>query len=253
MNISVIIPVYNEEKVIADCLSSLQKQTVKTEIIVVDDGSTDKTESVVKSLNSPLVKWISRKHSGLPAVVRNRGIKKSNGNWLAFLDSDDSWNKDKLERQLELVNKLQLKASCTNAHIINPLGGKKNGLYFSEKEVKNIIDFSELLTTNFVICSSLLVEKDLVEECGKFPEEPKLKAIEDYALWLRLSTKTRIAYLPKPLVNYFDDKKNGIRNVWQDVKLQKKVVFQNFLEWSVRNFTKNQKQLFFIFKALGQL
>lgn len=222
------------------------------EILVCDDGSTDNTFEIVKSLNNPKVKWIAGKHPGLPAVVRNRGIKESSGEWLAFLDSDDWWEKDKLERQLELIKKLQVKAACKNAYIVNPHSGKKEGLYFSNREIKDVFGFNELLKTNFVICSSFFVEKRLVEECGGFPEESTLKAIEDYALWLRLSTKTKIAYSNKPLVNYFNDPDNSIRSVWQNVKLQRKLVLWDLFKWLTRNANKNNKNVLFIIKTLAQ-
>jgi len=251
--VSVIIPTWNRGKTIKKAILSVLSQTIPPfEIIVCDDGSIDNTFEIVKSLNNSKVRWVSGKHSGLPAVVRNRGIKESKGEWLAFLDSDDWWEKDKLERQLELVKKLQVKAACSNAYIINPHNLEKEGLYFSKREIKDVFGFNELLITNFVVCSSFFVEKRLVMECGGFPEEPALKAIEDYALWLRVSTKTKIAYSNKPLINYFNDPDNSIRNVWQNVKLQKKMILKDLFKWFIKNFDKNHKQVLFIIKALMQ-
>jgi glycosyltransferase involved in cell wall biosynthesis len=251
MKISVIIPTWNRSGLISKAIISALNQTISpTEVLVCDDASTDDTYELVKSLNSPRVKWIPGKHSGLPAVVRNRGIKVSKGDWLAFLDSDDWWEKDKLERQIELIKKMQVAASCTNAYVINPHNCDRKRLYFAKKEVKSVIGLNELQTTNLVICSSFLVKKELVEICGGFPEEPKLKAVEDYALWLRLSIKTQFAYSPKPLVNYYNDKINSIRNSFQNADLQKKAVFWNFSKWSAKKYNKNQKQLSYIFNAL---
>ena len=248
--VSVIIPTWNREKTIKRAVFSALNQTIPPfEILICDDGSTDNTFEIVKSLNNPKVKWIAGKHSGLPAVVRNRVIKESKGKWLAFLDSDDWWEKDKLERQLELVKKLQVKAVCSNAYVINSLNGKKERLYFSDREIKNVFGFNELLKTNFIICSSMLIEKRLVEECGGFPEEQTLKAIEDYELWLRISTKTKIAYSNKPLVNYFNDPNNSIRNVWQSIKLQKKLILKDLFKWLTRNINKN---ILYIIKTLAQ-
>lgn len=249
--VSVIIPTWNREKTIKKAvLSALNQKLPPFEILVCDDGSTDNTYEIIKSIKDKKVKWIPGRHSGLPAVVRNRGIKESRGAWLAFLDSDDWWEKDKLEKQLNLVNKMQIKAVCTNAYVVNPHNDKKKKLYFSNKEVKDVIGFNELLKTNFIICSSMLVEKQLVLDCGGFPEEPALKAIEDYALWLRISTKTNIAYSDKPLVNYFDNLANSIRKVWNDARMQKKIVLQNFLKWSHKNFVHDRKLIIFIVKAL---
>lgn len=252
-NVSVIIPTWNRSKLVNKAIISVLSQTVAPlEILVCDDGSTDNTFEMVKSLNNPKVKWIAGKHSGLPAVVRNRGIKESKGDWLAFLDSDDWWEKDKLERQLKLVKKLQVKVICSNAYVINPHSNKKEGLYFSNKEVKDVLGFNELLTNNFIICSSMLIEKRLVEECGAFPEEPTLKAIEDYALWLRISTKTKIVYSNKPLVNYFNDPNNSIRKAWHDAKLQKKMILKDLFKWLTSYSNKNNINVFFIIKTLIQ-
>lgn len=237
INVSVIIPTWNRVSTIKRAIDSALNQSISVlEVLVCDDGSTDNTFEIVKSLNNPKIKWISGEHSGLPAVVRNRGIRESKGEWLAFLDSDDWWEKDKLERQFELVKKLQVKAICSNAYVINPHSNKGERLYFSNKEVKDVFGFNELLTNNSIICSSMLADKQLVMDCGGFPEDSALKAIEDYALWLRLSTKTKIGYSNMPLVNYFNDPGNSIRKVWSDARLQKKIVFRNFLKWFLRNF-----------------
>lgn len=251
--VSVIIPTWNSRTTILKAILSILSQTMPPfEILVCDDGSTDNTSGIVNSLNNPKVKWIAGKHSGLPAVARNRGIRESKGEWLAFLDSDDWWEKNKLERQLELVKKLKVKAVCSNAYVVSPHSNKKQGLYFSNKEVKDVFGFNELLKANFVICSSMLIEKQLVLDCGGFPKEPALKAIEDYALWLRVSTRTKIAYSNKPLVSYFNDPDNSIRSVWRNVKLQKKTILKEIFKWLTRNINKNSKNLLFLIKTLIQ-
>ena len=234
--VSVIIPTWNRNKTIKKAIHSALNQTIiPFEILVCDDGSTDNTLGIVKSLNNPKVKWISGEHSGLPAVVRNRGIRESKGDWLAFLDSDDWWEKDKLEKQLKLAHKLGVKAVCSNAYVVNPHSDKKERLYFSKNEVKNTLSFSEFLATNYIICSTMLVKKKLVTDCGSFPEETTLKAIEDYALWLRISTKTKIVYSDKPLVNYFNDPDNSVRKTWNNVRLQKRTVLWDFIKWTFQH------------------
>lgn len=250
-NVSVIIPTWNRKKTLRKAIKSALSQTLSVfEVLVCDDGSTDDTYQAIKSIKDKRVKWISGKHTGLPAVVRNRGIKRSKGDWIAFLDSDDWWEKDKLEKQLELVKKLQVKAVCSNACVVNFLNGKKERLYFSKAEVKDVFGFNELLATNLIICSSFIGEKNLIIESGGFPEDPKLKAIEDYALWLRLSTKTKIAYCSESLVRYSNDPDNSIRRVCNDVKLQKKAVLKNFLKWSFQKLIYNRKQIAYIIFSL---
>ena len=100
-SISVIIPAYNAEKYIAEAIESVLNQTVTVkEIIVVDDQSSDNTRTVIKSF--PSVRLIQQSHLGC-AEARNRGIKESSGDWLAFLDADDLWVCDKLEKQLSIA------------------------------------------------------------------------------------------------------------------------------------------------------
>lgn len=91
-SVSVIIPTWNRELRLKKTIESVLVQTLfPLEILVCDDGLTDNTFEIVKSLNHSKVKWILGEHSGLPAVARNRGIRESKGEWLAFLDSDDWW------------------------------------------------------------------------------------------------------------------------------------------------------------------
>ncbi len=249
--ISIIIPTYNRKAKIIRAIDSVLSQTVKPhEILICDDGSTDGTEVLVRQIRNTRIRWVPGKHTGLPAVPRNRGVQLAKGDWIAFLDSDDWWEKNKLEKQFQLIKKLQVKAVCSNAYIVNPHSDKKERLYFSKTDVKNVFGFNELLTTNYVICSSFLVEKRLVIECGMFPEEPTLKAIEDYALWLRISTKTKIGYSKTPLVHYFNNPDNSIRTVWQNVTLQKKVILRNLYAWLIGNSNKNNRNALFIIKTL---
>ena len=106
-DISVIIPTWNRKFLLIEAVNSVLKQSYNVkEIIICDDGSTDGTRKVIKNKfkNYKIVKYIYIKHIGLPSMVRNIGIKKSSGNWIAFLDSDDIWFKDKLKQQIELIS-----------------------------------------------------------------------------------------------------------------------------------------------------
>lgn len=231
-NISVIIPTWNRAVIIKRAIDSALSQTIPPlEILICDDGSTDNTREIVTSYNNPKVKWIKGVHTGLPGVVRNRGIKASRGEWIAFLDSDDWWEKDKLEVQLHIASNLGVQAICSNAKITKSIRRANIKHYFAKKQLKNTFSLHDLLQTNYVICSSMLLKKQLVLDCGCFPEETVLQAAEDYALWLRIATKTSIVYVDQPLVNYFDDPASSIRKVWSSAKLQKFTVLYNFIKW----------------------
>ena len=101
--ISVVIPVYNRPLLVKRAIESVLGQSHKaSEIIVVDDGSTDETADTLKSFKN--IKIITQKNSGVSSA-RNRGIKEASGKWIAFLDSDDIWHKDKLKLQSEFHDK----------------------------------------------------------------------------------------------------------------------------------------------------
>ncbi len=210
ITVSIIIPTYNRKNELLHTLKSVLEQSFKFfEVLVCDDGSTDGTMEMVFELNDPRIKWVSGQNGCGPAIPRNRGIAESKGEWLAFLDSDDKWNPDKLAKQLEALNDLHVKAACTNAFIM------KNKLicdqpYF-EDSFNSLISFSDMLKVNRVICSSMLVHRNIVEKVGGFPEDSTFRAIEDYALWLTVSLLTDIVYLSEPLVIYRDQPEISIR------------------------------------------
>jgi glycosyltransferase involved in cell wall biosynthesis len=102
--VSVVIPTYNRASLIEETIRSVITQSyANLEIIIVDDGSTDETESLIQNLNSDQIKYFKIPHSGSFAVVRNFGILKASGNLIAFLDSDDLWEKEKVELQLKAL------------------------------------------------------------------------------------------------------------------------------------------------------
>lgn len=210
ITVSIIIPTYNRKNELLHTLKSVLNQTFKSfEVIICDDGSTDGTKEKVVELNDPRIKWVSGQNSGGPARPRNRGIAESQGEWLAFLDSDDQWKPEKLAKQLEALKSLEAKASCTNAFVM------KYKLicdqpYF-EDSYNSLISFSDMLKVNRVICSSMLLHRSIIEKTGGFPEDSTFRAIEDYALWLTVSLLTDIAYLSEPLVIYRDQPEMSIR------------------------------------------
>jgi teichuronic acid biosynthesis glycosyltransferase TuaG len=226
--VSVIIPTYNRAGTLLRAVrSALAQSHPPHEVLVCDDGSTDDSEKQVKATNDPRVKWIACGRNGMPSVPRNTGIKHAAGNWIAFLDSDDEWLPSKLERQLAALEKSECLASCTNANRI--VVGQNRGTYHAFEARR--ITFSGLVAVNNIICSSVLVKKDLLAGGYLFPEGKEYKAIEDYALWLRLSLKTDFDYLSEPLVNYTDDPTSSVRANYADVWDIRKVIFGGLRQW----------------------
>lgn len=208
-SISVVIPTYNRAKDLVKAVSSALDQSYPvTEVLVCDDGSSDDSKARIAEIHDPRVKWIDCGKNGGPAIPRNIGVKQSTGQWIAFLDSDDSWLPEKLEKQVQAVEKQKLKACCTNASRIRK--GENAGPYASfQKENIRLID---LFYQNSVICSSVLAEKETLMRCSLFPESKAFTAIEDYVLWVRVATQSDFAYLDECLVNYFDNFETSIRS-----------------------------------------
>lgn len=229
INISVVIPNYNRSHELLRAIKSCLIQTFTVfEILVCDDGSTDNSRQLVNELNHPKVKWLDCGKNGGPAIPRNIGIKESKGNYIAFLDSDDEWLPSKLEQQIEVMQKTGLKIVCTNAYRI--LNGENKGAYLSFN--KSTITLSDLMQQNTFICSTVLAEKFILLNTSLFPIDANLIAFEDYALWLRLSSQTNIAFVNQCLVNYKDDAQASIRNKWNyDSWDVFQVVFTDFKKW----------------------
>ena len=194
--VTIITPVYNSEKFVGETIESVIGQFYQNwEMIVVDDGSTDKTESIVRCYMSrdSRIKYCSLGYnSGRPAVPRNYGIEHSHGDYIAFLDSDDIWLPEKIEKQIKLFQisnetaMVYTRFKTIEGDTISSSIFPKNGRYKSG----NI--FKSLYLRSFVACSSVMVKKSVLDQVGLFNADPELIAIEDTDLWLRIALKYKI-------------------------------------------------------------
>ena len=195
MNISVVIPSYNRKEFLKRSIDSAINQTIQPfEIIVVDDGSVDGTETMIKS-DYDFVKFIKQKNKGVSAA-RNIGIKVSIGEWICFLDSDDEWKKDKLEKQINAMKSNPgYKFFHSNEIWI------KNGLRINQKKKHKKYGgdiFDKCLDMCRISPSSVMIDKTVFDEVGNFNED--LVVCEDYELWLRISDKYRVFFIDEPLI-----------------------------------------------------
>lgn len=181
--VSVIIPVYNGENYIRHAVQSVVDQTYPNlEIIVVDDGSTDNTRNLVTN-DFPSVLYVYQKNQGA-AAARNLGIKKSTGEYLAFLDSDDIWLPEKITRQMEAIAKdPEIKIIHTNIKV-KVDGQMQDTVYPTDHQAGRMFD-NLLLQRGSVVCSTLLLHRECIEKVGYFDEE--LRTAEDVHLFLRLA------------------------------------------------------------------
>jgi len=214
--ISVVIPTYNSDKFITKTLEKVFSQTYNNyEVIISDDGSTDNTVGVVKSLFS---KYPSRKkailinkHEG-PGAARNKGIKSASGDWVSFLDSDDLWNHNKLESVVGYIFKNDdIDLVC---HSLIAIEGLKETLMNPSKYFNNKIDpFLSIYRENCLYTSALTIKKNILYQAGLF--DNILPSAQDYDLWLRLGmiNKIKMGFIDEPLTTHIIREGNISSNV----------------------------------------
>jgi len=195
-DISVIIPAFNAEMYIVEAIESVLSQCGQTtEIIVVNDGSTDNTATVLSKFGKN-IKTIYQENAGLSAS-RNRGAKEACGDILAFLDADDIWMPQKLQIQTEKLASFDVVYSNRlNFGTIGDLPEMQSDIVaMFEGDI-----WERLIFGNFITASSALIKKSLFEKMGGFNET--YRSCEDWDLWLRCSENHLIGYCPDPLVKY---------------------------------------------------
>lgn len=200
--VSAIIPAYNCEKFIGLTIDSVLSQTYSDlELIVVDDGSTDNTASVINSINDKRIRYHYQPNSGLPAKGRNAGAKFSKGEYLAFLDHDDIWMPEKIEKQLAIL-KLDPKIALISTNGFLILENTKTEIPLIEDVKTGYFNDGNFFPNNNVILSSALINRSVYCEFGGFREFLDLKAVEDYDLWLRIYPNYPCYYLDDCLMYY---------------------------------------------------
>ncbi len=198
VSISVIIPTYNRARLLPRCLDSTISQTLKPlEIIVVDDGSTDSTRAQAQR-DYPGITLISQANSGVSSA-RNAGIRAARGDWLAFLDSDDSWIPDKLERQAQVILKSP-DISIVHTDEIWIRNGKRVNPRHKHRKYGGLI-FKRCLPLCAISPSSVMIHRRVFEQVGLFDET--LPVCEDYDLWLRICARMPVALVPERLITKY--------------------------------------------------
>jgi glycosyltransferase involved in cell wall biosynthesis len=202
--VSIVIPTYNRAQYLVESIQSVSEQTFHDyEIIVVDDGSTDDTKAVLQKENVyKNIIYIYRDNCGLKSAVRNIGIQAAKGKYIAFLDSDDKWLPSKLEKQVAILERDSNCAMvCANAYILRDDVPTKELYVQSETLVSGNV-FFKLLHNNFIINSSVLIRKSIVQKLGGLDEDRIIKSSEDYDLWLRVARLYAITSISEPLTLY---------------------------------------------------
>jgi glycosyltransferase involved in cell wall biosynthesis len=238
--VSIIIPYYNSESTIIKAIESVAKQTfTEFEIILVDDGSEDNTHIIVddyiKKHEGIEFKHYYQENAG-PSEARNLGISKSNAEYIAFLDSDDSWVNNKLEIQMNLIAENKIDLLGSNINIIEA-NGKIIHKYYIKRQLE-YISFYKLLFKHYFYTSSVVIRKKVLNHMGGFPE--KQKYAEDTLLFARIARKYKSAVNNDFLVNVYKPL-FGYSGLSANLKETNKYVFNNFMLLKKENSNNNKK------------
>jgi glycosyltransferase involved in cell wall biosynthesis len=196
--VTVIIPTYNRRDLLEEALGSVLAQTLPPlEVIVADDGSTDGSAeyAAARAAEHPALRFLPLKHRGFPGRVRNAGARAARGRYLAFLDSDDLWEPEKLAKQLAFF------AAHPDIRICHTRERwLRNGQEVSQAGQRHRRSgdlFADSLKKCIIGPSTVMLERTLFEELGGFRED--LEIAEDYELWLRLTASEQVGYIDEPL------------------------------------------------------
>ena len=222
--VSVIMPAYNVENYIRDSINSVLRQTwSEIEVIVVNDGSTDKTLEIINEFKDKIT-IVSQENSGVSAA-RNNAVKLANGKWIAFLDGDDLWKPEKIEKQLAKTTKTRW--SHTDSRYFGITTDKP--LYRSDlTEMHHGYVFSEIILANFITTSTVLMERTLYLEYNGMDQS--LDALEDWKLWVSIAKKYPISYVPEPLTDYRVYPGSASRKARSILPIHEKVIKRIFTE-----------------------
>lgn len=214
INFSIIIPLHNKAKYVANSINSVMSQTYSNwELIIINDGSTDDSLQVAKNSIknversiSQKIKIISQLNSGV-GQARNNGVNKSKGDYICFLDADDWWEPSFLEEIAQLITAYpEAGIYGTSYYIVK--NGKKNiaPISLDKNFTKGFIDYIEVYSRNLcmpLFTGAVCIPGKVFTDMGGF--KPHLKLGEDFDLWLRIALKYQVAFVNKPLVCYNQD------------------------------------------------
>jgi glycosyltransferase involved in cell wall biosynthesis len=240
--VSVVLPVYNQEKLLARAIESVFAQTFSDwELIVIDDGSTDRSRQIAESFGSR-VQVLTQANSG-PYVARNLALSRAQGEFVAFIDSDDIWLPHRLESQLTLIqSKQNVGLVFGDAVMIDYSSSARRKLphtYFEIMKPARGNVLSSLVDYNFVPQSSVLVRQCCFEKLGGFSLAYPRAA--DYAKWLQIAMHYEFDFVDKPVMEYAIRDGNFGRGALRDYFGQT-ILYEELLRSATDPATKRQLQ-----------
>jgi glycosyltransferase involved in cell wall biosynthesis len=250
--VSVIIPIYNGEKTIKETIESVLNQSFTDfELIVINDGSIDKTLAVLETIDDSRLKVFSFPNAGV-SVSRNRGLEQAKGEFISFLDADDLWTPDKLETQLKaLQENPQAAVAYSWSDWVDESGEflRAGGHITANGKV-----YEQLLVRDFIESgSNPLIRKQALDEVGNF--DPSVTPAEDWDMWLRLAARYEFIAVPYPQILYRVYPTSASFNVWKMEAGSLKVIERNLAQLPdnsqhLKRETLGSRYKYLTFKAL---
>lgn len=209
--VSVVIPAFNAERYLGQAIQSVLQQSLEPlECIVVNDGSTDGTEAVVSSFNDPRLRCLWKENGGTVSNARNVGIQAAQGTFVAFLDADDVWLKDKLARQMELFERDRCLGFTYCAYAITDSELNVQTVIRPERRSDLFLRILLMEANGIAAGSTLLARRQAIESVGGFREDLSMSADAEWGY--RLSLRWKSAGLEEPLVLYRSHPHQGHRS-----------------------------------------
>jgi glycosyltransferase involved in cell wall biosynthesis len=202
--VSVVIPTYNRAELLKLAVDSVLGQSHEDiELIVADDGSRDETLAMLASYEDSRLRVLPLAHTGILGRMNNAALQIATGEFVALLDSDDIWLPNKLERQLAVLRESpSVGLVCSNAYVMDEHGVDLGHRYLpADLGVSGMI-LEDLLDVNFIIRSSAVARRTVIERVGRFSEALELRTTDDYDMWLRVAALSEVYYLPEALLGY---------------------------------------------------
>lgn len=227
---------------VTETIDSILNQTFKGfELIIVDNDSTDNTEEVIKSYKDERIRYFKHQNNGVVAVNRNYGINKARGEYIAFCDDDDLWFPEKLEKQVQEMEKDgQIGLICSNGINFDRYGEHEELLRTTLKDSN--FTFGSLIWGNSIICCSALVKRQVIDDVGMMDESPEIFGGEDYELWLRVAKKYKVRYINLPLIKYRTHPGAYRKRALNGLE-RKKLIYKKLLDKGVLSFKLYRKRI----------
>lgn len=224
--VSVVIPTYNQAHFLKEALGCIVQQSWQHwEVIVINNFSTDGTTAVVSSFSDARIRCIDFRNQGVIAASRNLGIKESKGDFVAFLDSDDTWELRKLELCVNKLNEGYDLVCHGEYHFVDGSPRRRPVNYGPVERTR----YARLLAKgNCLSTSAIVVRRELLEKIEAFDIDPQINTAEDYDLWLRISARgAKIAIIDDMLGSYRIHPRSASASVVKNAKATLAVVLRH--------------------------